>query len=141
MNYYSYRTKIEQKKNKKKTFIFTFLTIISIFLIFKFGLPIIIKFVSFLYDIRQSAEIIDISDTTPPPPPKIDELPLYTNIDNIDIKGNTEAGSKVIISFNGKENEVLSDNNGIFIKSFYLDNGENYVYLTSIDSSGNSSQK
>lgn len=138
---FSYRTKIEQKKNKRRTIIYTFLTILSIFLILKFGIPLIIKFVSFLYDIRQSTEVINVSDTTPPPPPKIEELPLFTNNENIDIKGNTEAGSKIIINFNGKDNEVLSDNNGNFIKTFNLEDEENYIYLISIDSSGNSSHK
>jgi len=138
---YSRKIKIEETKNKKRTIFFILLTIITIILIVIYGIPIVVKFVTFLSDLNQSNEAIEIHDKTPPPPPKLTGLPSATKENNIEIKGNTEAGAKVIINFNNNKEEILADSSGNFSFKINLLKGENYIYAKAIDSSGNESQK
>ena len=138
---YSRKLKTEEFRNKRKAFLFIILTVLSVLLIFFYGLPTIIRFAAFLTDINQSSLPVETNDTTPPPPPRISSLPTATNNEKIEINGNTESGAKVTISINGKEDELISDASGNFTFSLKLVNGDNYISAKATDSSGNESQK
>lgn len=138
---YSRRSKIEEFRNRNKAVLFILLTLISVLLIFFYGLPAIIKFAAFLTDLNQSSLPVEVNDSTPPPPPRIFSLPSATNQEKIDINGNTEAGAKITLYLNGKEEEIISDSSGNFNFSYKLIKGENIISAKSTDSSGNESQK
>lgn len=140
-NMYSRRLKTEEYKNKRNAFLFVFLTIITILFIFFFGLPSVIKFAAFLTEINQSSTPVDINDTTPPPPPRLESLPVSTKEEKIEIKGSTEPGAKVTIFINNKEEELVSDSDGKFGITYSLIKGENFISAKSTDNSGNESQK
>ncbi len=139
MAHYSRRASVEERKNKRKAFIFVFLTITLVAGLFYFGIPAVIKYTGFLTDLRQSAEPIESSDTTPPPPPRLDPLPEATKDSSVDINGSTEPGVRVILKINGKEKEVLTNKDGRFSYTLNLEEGRNTVRAKSKDSAGNES--
>jgi hypothetical protein len=139
--HYSRRTKIENKKNIRNTYIFGILTIAAILLLFFFGLPAIVKFSAFIGEIRQSSEAVSVDDTTPPAPPNFNTYPEYTKDLSVEISGTAESGSSVIITFNSKESEVIVNKEGGFSKTFDLQRGINIFSAIAKDSSGNESQK
>ena len=140
-NMYSRRLKTEEFKNKRKAIFFIFLTLASLIIIFFYGLPAVIKFAAFINELNQGSLPVEVKDTTPPPPPRLTSLPKATNNERIEVRGNTEAGAKVTIYINGKEEEILSDSSGNFNLSLKLIKGDNYISAKATDGSGNESQK
>jgi hypothetical protein len=139
--YYSYKNKTEERKIAKRTFFYIFLTVASILAIFFFGIPVLIKFASFLTDINKSGKSVEVSDTIPPPPPRLINLPEATNSKSVDIKGTSEPGATVTLNVNNDKQEVVVGNEGEFMINIQLKDGENSIYAYSTDQSGNESQK
>ncbi len=108
---------------------------------FTFGLPFISRFATFLASLGGSQKPIEIFDKTPPAPPRISSLPESTNNSSLQVSGNAEAGSVVKISFNNSVKEVVADVNGNFSANFTLKQGENLVFATAGDKSGNVSSE
>ena len=113
----------------------------AVLALFIYGLPTVAKFAAFLSDLRKTSLPIEKNDTTPPSPPRIDTLPDATNKFNLEVKGNAEAGSTVILSFNDEEQEVVVGKDGDFGFSLTLDDGENQLSFLAKDGAGNESQK
>ena len=140
-NYYSRRNKTEEKKNLRKAFIFIFLSVTLIILFLVYGLPSVARFAAFLTDLRSSSSPVDVADTTPPTPPRLEPLPEFTKDKKIELKGKSEAGSEVILSINDKDEEILANSEGNFTYTFQLLDGENTLVVSSVDASGNESSK
>lgn len=140
-NPYSRRSKIEEAKNKKRAYFFIVLTAIAVIIIFFYGLPAVVKFAAFLTEINQSSQPIDANDETPPPPPRLSNLPAATKDKKVEVKGNTEAGAKVTIYFNDEQEEIVADSSGNFGISIELKRKENSISAIATDTSGNKSQK
>lgn len=138
---YSRRQTIEEKKNRRKAFILIILTVVSLFLIFFYGLPLIAKFATFLSDLRGSSEVAERNDTTPPPPPRLDILPEATSEISVEITGTTEEGAIVTLFLNSNEEEVIANKEGRFSYKFSLNKGGNRIAARARDSSGNESQE
>lgn len=138
---YSRRIAVEERKNKKNALKFTILSLVTIFALIFFGIPLIARFVSFISDLTKKDIPITINDNTPPAPPRFNNLPDEVNKSRIDISGNTEEGSIVTIYINDSGNEVISDNYGEFNLSTDLELGENIIYAISKDQSGNESSE
>lgn len=136
---YSRRIRIEEKKNIRKAVFFIFLTILLLALFFVFGIPSIAKFAAFLTEIRGTNTQIEVSDTTPPTPPRFDSLPGFTKDDKVEISGQTEAGAIVKLELNNKEDEVIANSDGHFNYTFTLHDGENTLQAKSVDQAGNES--
>jgi hypothetical protein len=139
--YYSYKNKAEERKITKRTFLYIFLTTASILAIYFFGIPVLIKFASFLTNINKSGKSVEINDTIPPPPPIINNLPEATNSKSLDIKGTSEPGATVTVNVNNENQDVVVSNEGEFILNIKLKDGENTIYAYATDQSGNKSQK
>jgi len=138
---YSRLASTEEKRNIRKAFIFSILTLAAIVFIFVFGIPTIVKFAGFLTDLRKSSLPIDKNDTTPPSPPRISTLPDATNKANLDVAGTAEAGATVIFTFNENSQETVVANDGTFTFSLALEKGENKLSFIAKDPAGNESQK
>ncbi|MCJ7805112.1 Ig-like domain-containing protein [Patescibacteria group bacterium] len=139
--YYSRLASVEEKRNIRRAFIFGVLTIAAIVFLFTIGLNVLTKFVGVISDLRKTSTPIEKTDTTPPPPPRLDTLPDATNNSKIQITGSSEPGSTVELFVNGAKNESLAGNDGVFSFDIYLDNGSNNIYATAKDSAGNESGK
>lgn len=140
VRFYSRLSRTEEKRNIRKAFLYLVLTIISIILLIVFGLPAIAKLAAFLSDLAGSNKPIELTDTTPPAPPQLEVPPEFTNRQRVDIKGQSESEISIIVYPNNKEEEILSDKNGLFTYSFALLDGENTISVLAKDSSGNTSQ-
>lgn len=80
-------------------------------------------------------------DRTPPAPPRTDPIPRYTSEDTIFIKGNTEADSLLKIYLNDRIiKEIKIDNTSSFSLEIKLEKGENKIWFTAIDMTGNESE-
>jgi len=123
----------------KKARNYIFLTVTLLVLFVYFGFPILARVSTFIVNFKKDSQPVDISDTTPPAPPKLDVLPESTNETVVEISGKTENGATVIIFANRKEEELLADKSGEFVYSFKLNKGENEIHAKAIDKAGNES--
>ena len=137
---YSRLASVEEKRNMRRAFIFTILTILAILGVLFYGLPSVARFAAFLSDLRKSSLPVDRNDTTPPAPPRLDRLPEATKEPEIEISGVTEEGATVILTLNGKDEEVVADAGGKFRFSYSLRKGENQILAKAKDWAGNESQ-
>ncbi len=136
---YSRLEKIEQKKAKRVAFLYSMLTMILIVTMIFFGIPFLSKFAGFLFNLSSSENPVEIFDTTPPAPPRIDGFSEYTNNSRINISGTAEPASTITLDINGNEKEVIASNEGRFHFDLNLAQEENTIYLIATDSNGNKS--
>ena len=139
--YYSRYVTTEERRNLRRALLFGLLTIAAIIGLLFFGLPSVAKFAAFLSDLRGSTQPVDKNDTTPPAPPRLGQLPEATNKTELEINGTTEEGATVILSLNGKEEEIVADADGKFVFSYPLKDGENLISAKAKDRAGNESQE
>lgn len=137
MKRYSRLASVEAKRNFKRAYLYVILSIITGVVLLFIGLPILIKFASFIGTFKKSNELVEIQDTTPPAPPQFDEIVEYTNKQSINITGKTEAGATVVIRANNKESETIADKDGFFSYLFKLETGENSIDARARDDSSN----
>ena len=138
---YSRLAKTETNKNIKSAYIYITASIILLVVIFIFGLPTLAKLASFLTNLKQSSSPVEETDTTPPAPPQIEQIPNFTNRQVLEIKGSSEPMATIILNINGSDNETLSDSDGKFVFSYSLVKGENIIKVTARDSNGNLSRQ
>jgi len=141
MTKYSLLSKKEEKRNLRRAVLFTFLTLLLIFISLFWGIPALIKMAVFFGDIRGSSQPIEVKDNFPPQVPILNTLPEATNQSEIEVSGITEAGASVKIFLVGKEaKETLADNEGNFSSGkLNLTLGQNEIYALAIDKAGNQS--
>lgn len=142
MNYsYSRKTNIEQQRNNLRALLYVGLSIVLIVAILVFGIGLLSKLAVFVSDLTKKDTSGIISDSTPPPPPQIDEAPDETNKNNLDIKGSAEPGSTVTLYFNSETSQSLTDSSGNFVFNVTLTDGENSFYATAKDAAANVSNQ
>jgi len=139
--YYSRLASVEEKRNIRRAFIFGILTIAAIVFLFTAGLNVLTKFVGVISDLRKTSTPIEKTDTTPPPPPRLDTLPEATNNIKLQVSGSSEPASTVELFLNGDKNESLAGNDGAFTFDLNLASGNNKIYAIAKDASGNESGK
>lgn len=139
MTAYSRRLKTEERKNKKRAVFFAILTVLLVIGLIIYGVPLVANFAAFLGNVRQTSELPDITDNTPPPPPRFDILPSATSNNELDISGTTEAGATVKLNFNNESVEILANNDGQFSHNVKLKEGANRLSAIAVDNSGNES--
>ena len=137
--YRSYLRRKEESRNIKKAIALMISTIAIGLLIIFFGLPAIINFSSLIANLRKSNTPVEANDTTPPITPRFSSLPEETNNSRIELSGSTEPGAFVTIDYEGKEQEVIANANGIFNLIITLKEGENIIKAYSKDAAGNKS--
>lgn len=142
MTKYSLLSRKEEKRDLKRAYFFTFLTIICIIAIIVWGIPSLIKMAIFFGDIRSSSQPVEIKDNLPPQTPIFNSLPEATNSAEIEISGISEAGASVKIFMTGNENkEVIADKDGKFsLNDLKLTLGNNEIYAIATDKDGNQSK-
>src|SRR3990167_9363091 len=119
--YYSRYVTTEERRNLRRALLFGLLTIAAIIGLLFFGLPSVAKFAAFLSDLRGSTQPV--------------------NKNELEINGTTEEGATVILSLNGKEEEIVADADGKFVFSYPLKAGENLISAKAKDRAGNESQE
>jgi hypothetical protein len=136
---YSRLAKVEEQRNFKRAFIFSFLTLGFILLTFFYGIPVVAKVASFVGDLKKSSTLVDKNDTTPPGPPRFNNIPEAVNKKGLTISGYGEAGAAILFNLNDGEEEVITDSDGKFSFSVNLAKGENILSAKAKDQAGNES--
>lgn len=136
---YSRRFRVEERTDKARAIRYVFFSIVLLFLLFKFGLPYTVKLIGFVSDFKNSTVVPENNDTTPPAPPYVKNTPKETNVDSFEIAGTAESGVTVIIEHSGSVTETIANTNGDFLSTITLVGGENIIYISAKDQSGNMS--
>jgi Glucodextranase, domain B/Bacterial Ig domain len=143
-----YYYKQENRKTSKKTgsewktFIFySFLTVFAAVAFFVVGIRILTGVARLITGVGDN-QVVTIKDTTPPPPPRIDNTNPYTKESLLTITGSTEPGSTVRIRVpeSSFEREVFVSESGNFTSDVNLQEGANTIQATTIDNAGNESR-
>jgi len=137
---YSRLQSVEEKRNLRNTIFFAVLTLAAVVLLAFVGIPLFGKLTVFLSDLRGGSKAVSKNDTTPPAPPKFNYVSQFSNQQNLNISGSSEAGATVKLTFNGKPSEVLADKDGDFTFGLQLNDGDNNFSAIALDASGNQSQ-
>jgi len=140
-NGYSRRARVEERKNIRKAYLYIILSVVSLVLLFFWGLPILIKFAGFFTNLGKSDKPVDVADITPPAPPWLGNVAEYTNKESLKIEGQSEEGANIILTFNGQTLETVANNEGVFSFNLSLLNGENKISAKAKDVSGNEGQE
>lgn len=141
MHRYSRRQAVEERNSVRKAYWYILVSIVLIFLMIFYGIPLLSRFALFTANLKGGSESVNFGDATPPAPPSFDEIPDFTNEDTLEISGRSEEGSVVTIYTNGDQMEILTDKDGAFTFTFELTEGENTFYAIAKDTSGNNSQE
>jgi len=123
----------------RRAVMFIFLAVAGSVLLFFVGIPLMGRFTAFVSDIGKSNKNIAASDTTPPAPPRFSNFSDFTNQENMDVSGVAETGAVVKLTFNGVEQETITDKDGNFIFNLKLIKGENYLSAIAVDGAKNES--
>ncbi len=137
--YYSIRNKNLQKKNNKMILMYTFFTILVIIIFSFLGIKLLVKVITFITDIKKSNISQNEADTIPPKIPYVYPFSEYTTNESIEIKGEAEISSSLILYLNDHRYDTVVGNTGKFLYKLILNDGVNEFYLYSEDSSGNKS--
>jgi len=131
----------EEAKIRRRAIIFGVLTIVLGLLLIVWGIPLFIKLIGILADIKtQNEEVID-QDVIPPPVPRLLSVLEATNSAQLPISGFTEPGARVKIKLNDEEIETRADADGKFsIGKLMLRKGENRITAVAIDEANNQSE-
>lgn len=136
---YTRKSKIEEKKNMQKAFLFIFLTIGVMVLFVLYGFGALAKFAGFLGDLQNSSQPVETEDKTPPIAPRFEPIPKYTNKLELELKGTTEPGATVTVMLDNDTYDALANNQGEFLITVPLINGENDIAAYATDTVGNKS--
>lgn len=131
-------TKIQEKKNKRQAVFFIFLTGLLFLVLIFLGIPLLIKMVVFLGDLRSSSRISEAEGEVILRAPQLLPLPEATKSAYLDIKGYAGPGTTIKVLRNNIEKEkTVVDKEGVFsISKFRLQEGENDIKAIAVDPTG-----
>jgi hypothetical protein len=140
---YSRLARTEGKRLMRQTWILLVVTIITLYSIFKWGVPAIINMAVFLGDLKASGEPIGQEDTLPPSTPILSNLPIATTSASLTVNGYTETDAGVKLYRSGAElAETLADESGNFeFLNVLLLKDQNTFYAVATDLAGNESNQ
>lgn len=139
------QSRLQRKREKdslKQAGKYILLTLVTLFLVVKFGLPSLIRLAAFIGDLKSSGQPIEKSDTLAPTAPTLLPLPEATNSAKIAVAGYGEAGATVKLSRGViVVEETVTDADGNFeFKDVVLKEGNNEFFAEAIDSQNNTSE-
>lgn len=138
---YSRLESTEEKRNFRNAVIFTGLSILTLVILFVFGIPAVGRVAGFVSDLKNGGSPIKNNDKTPPPPPRFNTYNDFTNSEYFTISGTSEPGSILKLNLNGAVKESVVDKDGKFTYTdLKLIEGENKFWAVAVDAAGNPSQ-
>jgi len=138
------QSRLQRKREKdslRQAGKYILLTLVTLFLVVKFGLPSLIRLAAFIGDLKSSGQPIEKSDTLAPGTPTLLPLPEATSSAKIAITGYAETGATIKLSRGGMiVEETIADSDGSFaFKDVVLKKGNNEFFTEAVDSQGNTS--
>lgn len=127
----------------RKFFLTIGVSVILLVLLVMFGVPILAKLASFINgNNNTSGEQTGKFDKIAPSSPTFDYINNATSSASLNITGNAESGSIIVLTLNGKETEKLTDSNGNFeFRDFRILEGKNSIVGYAKDEAGNKSNE
>ena len=134
----------QEKAIYRKFFLTIGLSVLVLVLLVMFGVPILAKLASLINgnSSDQSSGKTGKFDQIAPSSPTFDYINTATSSATLDIIGNAEAGSVIVLTLNGKDTEKLADSSGNFeFRNFRLLEGKNNIIGYAKDEAGNKSNE
>jgi len=136
------RSLSEEDEIRRRAIIFGILTILLAAAIIFWGVPLFIKLVGFLGDLKSEKEGVAEEDVIPPPVPRLPYIPEATNSAILSVSGFTEPKAKVTVNFNQEAIGTEADEDGNFsLKKLTLSKGTNTLSFWATDEAGNQSEE
>lgn len=135
-------SRLEEKRTKKQLYLSIIGIIGVIIFMITIGIPMIVRGSAYLGTVRQQNTPIETNgDTIAPFPPTLSALPEATNTSPITVEGYAEPGSQLTLFVNGEEvkQNILGEDGSFSFSDIELTKGENRIYATAKDISGNES--
>jgi hypothetical protein len=139
--HFSHLESLEEKRNTRKAVLFVLISLAIIIFLSFYGISIVTKIIGFATSFRKDNQTASLVDKTPPSPPFLQSIPNATNISPYELSGRVEPGNTVVVSFNGSEEEIQTDENGNFSMKLDLVKGDNAIFAYTKDPAGNKSQE
>lgn len=125
-------SKYSQRKTRKTIFLNILGIIIILYLLFKFGIGLLINFSLFLSGTKDQG-IVNQNSINYIAPPTLNPLPTATNSAQIKISGNSVGDSAIeLFVNNNKTDETKTDDRGEFSFSNTLKNGNNQIKVRAV---------
>lgn len=138
----SRRTRVQDKKQARSALLLVVGSILLFIIFIFFGLPFFARVAIFISDLKKSSTPIQQEDKVPPGPPRINQLPSYTNESKITVSGAAEAGSTLKFFNNDQEiKETVIDDTSLYSFEVELTKGENKLTAMAKDQAGNESER
>ncbi|HCM37726.1 MAG: hypothetical protein UV61_C0002G0279 [Candidatus Gottesmanbacteria bacterium GW2011_GWB1_43_11] len=140
---YSRISRIEERRTKKQLFF----VIVGILAVIVFtttvGIPLLVRVSVFLGNRKLAQPLSDSLDKTAPFPPTLSSILSATNSAEIKIEGYGEPESTLKLYLNGRDVKkvLLGGDGGFSFTDVTLTEGENNIYATLTDQSGNESSQ
>ena len=127
----------------RKFFLTITASVIILVVLVMFGVPILAKLASLINGNSNSIDTTsNKTDIIAPSSPSFDYIGGATNSALLDVTGNAEPGSTVILTLNGKETEKLTDSDGSFeFSDFRILEGKNSIVGYAKDGTNNKSNE
>lgn len=136
------RVLTDEEAARRRAVIFGFLSILLLIIIVFAGIPLFMKLVAFIGDIKTEDNQLIEQDIIPPLSPRLFSIPEATNSANFLVSGITEPNVTVKINFNSEIIETEADKDGEFlVEKLSLVKGSNSLYAWAIDQADNESEK
>lgn len=134
------RSKIQSKKAKKQALIAIILGIVLLAVFLFVLVPFFFDIAIRMARMNKSTSPTANGDTLPPQRPVLQSLPAATNQTSLEIRGYTEAQAKVTLIIDGSEQGLVTANDdGEFVFSSSLGEGEHQLWVVAEDEAGNQS--
>ncbi len=99
MKRYSRLSKIEEKRNIWQAILYLGLSLILLTIIIGIGIPMLIKMVVFVSDLKSSGQKIETTQTNAPPAPVLETQPEATNSASIKVSGYSQKDNIIKLYF------------------------------------------
>lgn len=130
--------KYRETNSKSRSRFYILLSVIFVFVMFKWGVPFFIGVISGPATVRSNSTY---QDNLPPQTPLVSALPEATNSAKVIVQGFTEINADTELYINdAMVDSKNTDENGAFLLEGKLVNGSNRITVTARDSAGLSSQ-
>lgn len=139
MRRYSRLLSVEERKHKRRAFVYGFLSIFLLLVFIFYGLPSVAKLSTLLADLRPKEQ--EEADKNAPAKPRFLTQPTATNSATLTIVGIDQAGVEVSIFQNGKDlGAVRTSETGSFQKEVRLSEGSNKFVTRAKNEKGTESE-
>lgn len=139
MRRYSRLLSVEERKHKRRAFVYGFLSLLLLLAFIFYGLPSVAKLSTLLADLRPKEQ--EEQDKNVPAKPRLLTQFTATNSATLTIVGIDQAGVEVIIFQNGKDlGSVKTNETGSFEKEIRLSEGSNKFVTRAKNEKGTESE-